>query len=168
MIFTMTAKLSCLNEWMKMEMSSNNRVHPIGPVIYYDLELENVEPQEDHVFSCLRDYDCVYTDCGRAALRLISEYVREGEVLVPDYSCNAMSQGFQQLDIVPYPMGEDFVPDPEVLERLITPRTKMISVNHFCGRPLEEDTIRGLLRLKERYGLILHEDATQSFPFRYN
>ena len=95
-------------------MSSNNRVHPIGPVIYYDLELENVEPQEDHVFSCLRDYDCVYTDCGRAALRLISEYVREGEVLVPDYSCNAMSQGFQQLDIVPYPMGEDFVPDPEV------------------------------------------------------
>ena len=68
MIFTMTAKFSCLNEWMKMEMSSNNREHPIGPVIYYDLELENVEPQEDHVFSCLRDYDCVCTDCGRAAV----------------------------------------------------------------------------------------------------
>ena len=144
-------------------MSSSEKPRPVGPVIYFDLELEGIEFREDNVFSCLSGYDAVFTDCGRGALRLISEYAGEGEVLVPDYSCNAIAQGFQNMIMVPYPMGENFVPDPDVLERLITPRTRMISVNHFCGRLLDPEIIQGLLKLKERYGLILHEDATQSF-----
>ncbi|MBQ7174155.1 MAG: DegT/DnrJ/EryC1/StrS family aminotransferase [Lachnospiraceae bacterium] len=140
-----------------------NEMKPIGPVIYYDLQLDDLELKEDHIFSCLKDFDCVFTDCGRGALRLISEYIGEGEVLIPDYSCNAISQGFPRQNMVLYPMGEDFVPDPDLLERMITRATKMICVNNFCGRLQEDEIIRGLLRLKEKYDLVLLEDATQSF-----
>lgn len=136
---------------------------PVGPIIYYDLPFEELTPVEGNIFEYLRDFDCVFTDNGRAAMRLVGEYLGSGEILMSDYSCLSVAFGFQSpLKIVNYPIKDDYSPDLEAIERLITKDTRLICVNQFCGRLLDPETVDGLLRLKEKYGVLLLEDATQS------
>lgn len=54
--------------------------------------------------------------------------------------------------------------DPDLLERAITPRTRAILPVHLYGHPADMDPI---LRLAEKHGLQVIEDAAQSHGARY-
>lgn len=61
-------------------------------------------------------------------------------------------------------VGEDFLIDPEKIEKVITKRTRAILPVHLNGRVCEMDKI---MRLAKKYNLIVIEDAAQSLGAKF-
>ena len=105
-----------------------------------------------------------------AALHLALEAIglQEGdEVLVPTMTFAATAE------VVTYfkakPVLIDCLPttlnmDPELIERAITPRTKVLIPVHFAGQPCEMTRI---LEIARRHDLRVIEDAAHAFPASY-
>ncbi len=60
---------------------------------------------------------------------------------------------------------EDFLMDPEKIEKVITKKTRAILPVHLNGRVCEMDKI---MRLAKKYNLIVIEDAAQSLGAKFN
>jgi alanine-synthesizing transaminase len=59
------------------------------------------------------------------------------------------------------PPERGFVPDPDELERLITPRTRaivMINPNNPTGAVYSREVVQGIVRVAERHGVVLFSD----------
>lgn len=87
------------------------------------------------------------------------------EVLIPDpgWPNYTMAVGLLQATPVGYPLRpeRDFVPDIAELEKLVTPRTRMIIVNspsNPLGTVIPRDTIEELVRFAERHDIWLLSD----------
>ena len=87
------------------------------------------------------------------------------EVLVPspDYPLWTAAVNLNRGRAVHYPChpGAAFVPDPEEVERLITPRTRalvIINPNNPTGALYPRETLEALVSLAERHGLVLFSD----------
>ncbi len=88
------------------------------------------------------------------------------EVILPPNSFIASAAAVATIGAAPVfaDVRDDLNIDPEKVEAAITPRTKAIMAVHLTGRiadmtPLEE--------IAERHGLLVIEDASQSFGSRY-
>ncbi|GIX07192.1 MAG: aspartate aminotransferase [Candidatus Poribacteria bacterium] len=72
---------------------------------------------------------------------------------------------------VPYPLSEeeDYIPDPRVLERLVTDRTKLLVVNspaNPTGAVYPAEVIEALVELANRHGLyLLSDEAYEKLVF---
>ena len=129
----------------------------------YHLEFEKLCRVQGNIFDYLHDFHCVWMDCGRGPLKLFSRIIGSGEALLPDYMAQSVLDGFPPpLKMVYYHVEKDFSIDFIDLEKRITPQTRVIYVNNFFGRLPSERTVEQLLELKQKYGLILFEDTTQS------
>lgn len=87
------------------------------------------------------------------------------EVLVPDPGYTTFSMSPRMLSAVPvaYPLREEaaFLPELDVLERLVTPRTRVIIVNspsNPLGTTLDEERARGILDFARRHDLWVLSD----------
>jgi aspartate/methionine/tyrosine aminotransferase len=95
------------------------------------------------------------------------------EVLIPDpgWPNYAMIATMQHLNAVGYPMGFDqgFKPDPEGIERLITPRTKAILINspsNPTGVTLETSDLAALLDVAAQHDLwVLSDEVYDEIVF---
>ena len=130
---------------------------------YYDLDPGNLSIVKDSVFDYLSEYNTLYLDCGRAALKAVSMLYNNAEVLLPDYTCSSVIQGFSSLNKINfYHVNDDFSIDFNSLEALITPKVKLVCVVQFCGKLLPVEQREQLLDLKNKYGFKIVEDATHS------
>lgn len=89
----------------------------------------------------------------------------EDEVLVPspDYPLWSASVALNHGTAVHYPCGseEGFQPDPQVIESLITPRTRaivLINPNNPTGAVYSRDRLEAIARLAERHRLVVLSD----------
>jgi alanine-synthesizing transaminase len=87
------------------------------------------------------------------------------EVLVPspDYPLWTASVTLNQGRAVHYPCPPDrgFQPDPEAIERLITPRTRgivVINPNNPTGAVYSAETLKAIAKLAERHQLVVFAD----------
>jgi perosamine synthetase len=112
----------------------------------------------------------VAVNSGTAALHLIvrSLGLKPGdEVLVPSFTFAASVNAFLYERATPVFVDIDpltYNVDPEDLERKITPRTEAIMIVDVFGQPAEWDEI---LRVAERYGLPVIDDACEALGARY-
>ena len=90
---------------------------------------------------------------------------RDAEVLVPgpDYPLWTAAVSLTGARPVHYPCRPEkgFVPDPEEVERMITPRTRalvIINPNNPTGAVYPREVLEGLVRVAERHGLVLFSD----------
>ncbi len=90
---------------------------------------------------------------------------RDAEVLVPgpDYPLWTAAVSLTGARAVHYPCRPDngFVPDPEEVEKLVTPRTRalvIINPNNPTGAVYPREVMEALVRLAERRGLVLFSD----------
>lgn len=112
----------------------------------------------------------VATSSGTSALHLALDGlgIREGdEVIVPSLTFVASFQAIRATGAVPVPC--DVSPDTLLIdgsdaERRITSKTKAIMPVHYAGNPADLDA---LLKLKQRYGLRIVEDAAHAFGSTY-
>ncbi len=94
------------------------------------------------------------------------------EIIVPDpffvmYKHLVNFIGARPVYLDTYP---DFQPDPEKLESLITPRTKVILLNSPCnptGVIYTEEVLRAVVKIAEKHGLLIISDEIYE-PFLYD
>jgi dTDP-4-amino-4,6-dideoxygalactose transaminase len=101
------------------------------------------------------------------ALGMAALGIGEGdEVIVPPNSFIASAAAVATIGATPVfaDVRDDLNIDPEKVEAAITPRTKAIMPVHLTGRIAD---MAPLLEMAERNGLLVIEDASQSFGSRY-
>ena len=87
------------------------------------------------------------------------------EILIPspDYPLWTASVTLNQGKAVHYPCHPDagFQPDPDVIARLVTPRTRgivVINPNNPTGAVYSEETLRAIVRIAEKHQLVIFSD----------
>ncbi|HEV3324033.1 MAG TPA: DegT/DnrJ/EryC1/StrS family aminotransferase [Puia sp.] len=88
------------------------------------------------------------------------------EVIMPVFTFVASFECVLSVGAIPVLVNVDetLTLDPEAVRKAITPRTKCVMPVHMCGAMADLDP---LLRICKEHGLILLEDACQSFGGRY-
>jgi 8-amino-3,8-dideoxy-alpha-D-manno-octulosonate transaminase len=120
---------------------------------------------------------CKVLDCGYAQLvssgtaALTAAFATLGlgagdEIIMPVFTFVASFECVLSVGAIPVlvDVDETLTLDPEAVRKAITPRTKCVMPVHMCGAMADLDP---LLRICTAHGLILLEDACQSFGGRY-
>jgi 8-amino-3,8-dideoxy-alpha-D-manno-octulosonate transaminase len=115
---------------------------------------------------------CSYTQLvssGTAALTTALSALGIGagdEVIMPAFTFVASFEAVLSIGAVPIlaDVDETLTLQPEAVRRAITPRTKCVMPVHMCGAMADLDA---LLSICKEHGLILLEDACQSFGGKY-
>jgi len=115
---------------------------------------------------------CNYTQLvssGTAALTTALSALGIGagdEVIMPTFTFVASFEAVLSVGAVPVlaDVDETLTLQPEAVRRAITPRTKCVMPVHMCGAMADLDA---LLSICKEHGLILLEDACQSFGGKY-
>lgn len=105
------------------------------------------------------------TDALRIALRISG--VRPGDEVITAANTFVASAGcIDELFATPkfVDMADNYVLDPKLLEKAITPKTKAIIPVHFTGEPCEMDPI---MEIANRHGIPVVEDACQALMAEY-
>ncbi|MGQ9598540.1 MAG: pyridoxal phosphate-dependent aminotransferase [Anaerolineae bacterium] len=102
---------------------------------------------------------------GGIAAALLALLEQGDEVLVPDpaWPNYRLELSYSPARMVFYPLHaeRDFAPDPEELERYITPRTKLLIINSPCnptGAVFSRQVVEGIVALCQKYDLYLLSD----------
>jgi len=106
-----------------------------------------------------------YFAYGRTALKigLMNYAVPSGEkVLVPEFICCAALQPFKdlKLDIIFYPVNNDFSPQWDAVEKLLTPHITAIMMVHYFGLP--QDVVR-FINFSKEHNLLLIDDNSHGY-----
>jgi dTDP-4-amino-4,6-dideoxygalactose transaminase len=107
---------------------------------------------------------------GRLGMHLILEAlnVQPGdEAVVPSFNLFAVVERFCQLGIVPRfcdVRACDLNIDPAKLDRVITPRTRILLATHMFGHPAQVEALTALAR---RHNLVLLEDCAHALGTRF-
>ena len=106
---------------------------------------------------------------GTAALEtaLYALGVGEGdEVIIPDFTIISCALACLRLGAVPVPVdcdAEHFLIDPALIEKAITPKTKVIMAVHIYGAPADMEAISAL---GEKYHVAVLEDCAEAIGSR--
>ena len=104
----------------------------------------------------------------RNAQRVSSEALaKEDEVLLQAFTCNAVPNPVLWAGLKPVYVDcreDDFNIDPADLEKKITPRSRVVIVQHTFGLPADMDTI---IEICNRRNLILIEDCAHALGAKY-
>ena len=111
---------------------------------------------------------------GAVASAFVAVVENGDEVLIPEpgWTNYAMLTRARGAEPVPYLLREEdnFIPDPEAVEALVTPRTKMLVVNtpaNPTGAVYPEETARRLVELANRRNLyLLSDEAYEKLTFQ--
>ena len=114
---------------------------------------------------------CVTTVSGTTALHMVAHALDLGpqtEVICTPQTFQATMLPFlyRQAPVRFCDIEADTLcPDPDTIERLITPRTRALYVMHYGGLPCD---MHPILQIAERHGLVVVEDAAHAPGARYH
>ncbi|MBC8400221.1 MAG: DegT/DnrJ/EryC1/StrS family aminotransferase [Candidatus Marinimicrobia bacterium] len=114
---------------------------------------------------------CITTNSGTTALWVALKAVgvtAGDEVIIPSYTFIATASAVLMANAVPVFVDaelESFNIDPDLIETVITDRTKVIMPVHIGGNPAQMDKI---LAVAKKFNLIVIEDAAQAHGAEWN
>ena len=134
----------------------------IGSEIQLNLS-DYTSPVEDNVFSYLSKYNTIYVDSGRSALKLLSNSLPDGSVLLPSYICLSVIESFCNRKVDYYSITKDFSFCANELIKLINQlKPKIILIMNYWGKILNQIITRKLQDCCKANKTIIIEDATHS------
>ena len=128
----------------------------------YNLDVNQLTLKENNIFQYLNIFHTVYLDSGRTCLRLLSEQLGEGDVLLPEYICDSVIKSFNSRKRDYYRLTPTFQIDIDDLVTRINEKTKIILVVNYFGSLISPDVCSRLEGIKKQYNVIIIEDTTQS------
>lgn len=126
-----------------------------GPIAWKNELARRYKVKPDHITLCAGANMAIYLLCA-ALLKCGDEIIVESPSYEP-FRCAPASLG-AKIRFLPRRMANRYQPDPDELQRLITPRTKVILISNLhnpSGVKLEDKTIKGLINVAEKYGVYL-------------
>lgn len=126
----------------------------------FELEASNLRRADDNIFAYLADYNTIYTDSGRSAIRLLGGYM-DGVVLLPSYICESVVSPCTG-KIEYYKIAPDFSIDLEDLKNKLTDRVTVVYIMHYFGALQPKETLTEIKRLQAELHFVIVEDTTHS------
>jgi hypothetical protein len=129
----------------------------------YELNIQSLKESEDNFLSFLSDFNTLFFDSGRSAIRALNGTLKKGIVLMPDYICRSVTDSFDSsFEIRFYKVKSDFSIDlPDLLNKLDENITVLYIMNYF-GMIQRTEVLQELLEQKKKYGFTIVEDSTHS------
>lgn len=133
----------------------------------FQLNMENLYECEDSIYTYLGNFNALYFDSGRSALRYLMNYLKqisgnEGLVLLPSYICDSVIDVFELKNIRYYRIKKDLNIDIGSLEQAIDGNVRIVYLMHYFGALQSLDILERILELKRNYGFTIIEDTTHS------
>lgn len=126
----------------------------------YNLSLSKLNIVENNLFKYLGDYNCVFTDSGRSALKLVGQFI--GGILLPEFICEAVINCFNASKVDFYAINSDGKIDLEDLKSKINEDTKVIFIMHYFGVLQPNKTLKEIRDLADKNNIVIIEDTTHS------
>ena len=120
------------------------------------------KPCEDNIFHFLREYDTLYVDSGRSALRLLREILPPGKILLPSYICESVYACFPADRVCFYQLTQDLQIDGDSLFQQLNGDVSALYLHYFNGVLPGETMLRELRKAREERKFLIVEDTTHS------
>ncbi len=113
---------------------------------------------------------CVSVNSGTDALLFALSQAglnKNDEVITPSHTYVASVSAIDHVGAVPIfvDIGDDFNIDPNLIEKKITKKTKVILIVHLNGRSCD---MKPIIKIAKKYKLKIIEDAAQGFGAKYD
>lgn len=129
----------------------------------YELDVQALKDAKDPVFYYLNDFDTLYFDSGRSAIRALIPLLEKGSVLLPNYICKSVTDMFRNhFEIQFYKLNADFSINLSDLLKKINEKVKVIYVMNYFGTLQNPDILEHISDQKKKYGFTIIEDTTHS------
>lgn len=119
-------------------------------------------PVRDSVFHYLKDFESVYTDSGRGAIRLLEASLSEGAALLPSYICACVPACFPKRERRFYRVTAEGKIGWKDLYQKLTPDVSIVFLHYFNGVLPERRDWEPLRERKREYAFTIIEDTTHS------
>lgn len=126
----------------------------------FDFSFEYLGETQDTIYRFLSGFHCIYTSSGRSAIRLFRQFCKPSKVLLPDYMCDCVINEF--VDKAFYHINRDFSIDMNSLIQQIDNDVSAVYLMHYFGHLQNENDLKRINTLREKYGFIIVEDTTHS------
>lgn len=120
------------------------------------------KPCEDNVFHFLHEYDTLYVDSGRSALKLLREILPPGKILLPTYICESVYTCFPANSVRFYKLDQDLQIDWDNLFHQLSGGVSVVYLHYFNGVLPSETMLRELRKAREEREFRIVEDTTHS------
>jgi dTDP-4-amino-4,6-dideoxygalactose transaminase len=128
----------------------------------FNLRLEDLHKVDHSIIDYLQNFHTIYFDSGRSALRMLTETMEYGEVLLPEYICDSVLQCFSAHRVRFYRLNERLEIDIEDLSSKVNDYTVAVYVMHYFGSLQPRPSLSALTKLKNQNDFIIIEDTTHS------
>ncbi len=129
----------------------------------FEVDINQLHLERNNLNWYLADYDYMYFDSGRSALKYVISNIRmEGKVLLPEFICESVIECFSIDEVEFYKIKEDFEIDVADLKRKITNNTRLILLMHYFGRVQNLETLAVVRNIADEYDVVIIEDTTHS------
>lgn len=117
---------------------------------------------EDNIFRFLSEFDTLYVDSGRSALKLLRRVLPPGDILIPSYICESVYTSFPADHIRFYQLTTDLQIDGNDLLRKLNHDVSAVYLHYFNGVLPSKALLQKLRDAREKWGFQIVEDTTHS------
>lgn len=129
----------------------------------YHLDLHSLQLTDDTIFNYLSNFDVIFTDSGRNALKLLLSHINCTEIFLPNYICDSVIQSIPSNIVIHYySVDVHFQPDFSILNDSPLSHTSIIYIMNYFGHYLSGEYQEYLRTIKQKYKCIIIEDTTHS------
>lgn len=128
----------------------------------FNIDLAELNPTENTIFKYLSDFNTIYLNSGRDAIKLLFSFLKPEEIMLPNYICSSVTDNFENYNKKIYNINEDFSIDIEDLKSKISNETKYLYIMSYFGATFNDDVICYLTYLKSEKNIVIIEDTTHS------
>lgn len=126
----------------------------------YSLSLSDLHTVDDNMFRYLKEYNCIYTDSGRSALKMLVAGMKR--VLLPEYICESVINCFDKENVVFYKITENCgIVESDVINKMVN-GIDALFIMHYFGKVQSRDVLDKIHRVANEKGIVIIEDTTQS------
>lgn len=117
----------------------------------------------NNVFSYLQEFNTIFFDSGRSALRALLENIKSEMILLPNYICESVRECFAESTVIYYHVDNNFQIDWNDLWEKCRDDIDILYLHYFNGYIGDEYNFKRLLKLKQDQKFNIVEDTTHSF-----
>ena len=153
---------------MARAVANDPSVHLYGPVLGHDALRAALARRTAAIYGgpVAAAQVAITSGCNQAFCAAVATLAGPGDAVIlpaPWYFNHAMWLSLQGVDCIPLPTGADLLPDPDACARLITPRTRAITLvtpNNPGGVEYPPALLTAFAALAARHGIALIVDET--------
>ena len=129
----------------------------------FELDISNLVKQKDTIFEYLNEFNSIYTDSGRSAIKLLNRVIPCGKILLPSYICESVINVYEkEYEIIFYQLKDDFSVDVEDVDKKLDGTVVVFYLMHYFGAVQPKEILSFLEKRREEHDFIIIEDTTHS------